>query len=144
MRLVKLMCRLLLMLTLSLPALLASAQTETEGHLIKSIYFGGGSYYVDHFQMEELYHFIDSIPSALSYEVTIHSHTDNIGSAEYNNWLSQMRSTVVTRLLMGKGFPPESMEIKDFGMFNPVYDNRTQEGRERNRRVDVIFWPVLL
>lgn len=138
------MYRLLFVLILSLPVFQASAQTETEGHLIKSIYFGGGSYHVDRIQLEDLYHFIDSIPNAISYEVTIHSHTDNIGSAEYNNWLSEMRSTVVTQLLMNKGFRPESMEIKDFGMFNPVYDNSTQEGRERNRRVDVIFWPVLL
>ena len=34
----------------------------------------------------------------------------------------------------------EAIEIKDFGLFNPIYDNSTWEGRRMNRRVDVILW----
>ena len=34
----------------------------------------------------------------------------------------------------------EAIEIKDFGLFNPVYDNSTGYGRRMNRRVDIILW----
>ena len=42
--------------------------------------------------------------------------------------------------LENKGIKKESIEIKDFGLFNPTYDNSTNYGRRMNRRVDIIFW----
>lgn len=115
-----------------------------DGYLIKSIYFGGGSAYVDHIQKQELIQFLDSIPGVLSYTITIHSHTDNIGGKAYNAWLSQMRSERTVLILAEYGFTPEAMEIKDFGMLNPIYDNDTLVGRLKNRRVDIIFWPQVM
>lgn len=122
------------------------ALAQEEGHpeyLIKSIYFGGGSYYVDSLQREDLLHFLDSIPDLGMYDISIHSHTDNIGGAAYNEWLSQMRSESVIFELVNNHIDPNSIVIKDFGQFNPVFDNSTWEGRRRNRRVDVIFWPLV-
>lgn len=123
------------------------AQIEEEikkkGYLLTSIYFGGGSYYVDEIQVEELNHLIDSIPNVKDFTITIHSHTDNIGGAAYNEWLSQMRSESVIQELLFSEFSRSQIEIRDFGQFNPVYDNSTWEGRIRNRRVDIIFWPIV-
>lgn len=120
------------------------SQEQSQGYILKSIYFGGGSYYVDDYQLEDLYHLIDSIPDIRNYTITIHSHTDNIGGAEYNEWLSNMRSESVIAELLGIEFKANQIEIKDFGQFNPVYDNSTWEGRLKNRRVDIIFWPLVL
>lgn len=114
-----------------------------KGYILQSIYFGGGSYYVDEFQINELNHLIDSIPNIKDYTITIHSHTDNIGGAAYNEWLSQMRSESVIQELLLSEFSMSQIEIKDFGQFNPVFDNGTWEGRLKNRRVDIIFWPVV-
>ncbi len=114
-----------------------------KGYILKSIFFGGGSFYVDDLQIAELNHLIDSIPNIRDFTITIHSHTDNIGGAAYNEWLSQMRSESVVQELIMSEFSPSQIEIKDFGQFNPVYDNSTWEGRMRNRRVDIIFWPVV-
>lgn len=136
--------KLLILAALVISAVSGFAQEQEEGLLIKSVYFGGGSYYVDPYQIEELYHFIDSIPNALNFTITIHSHTDNIGGAAYNDWLSGMRSEMVARILQKKGYLKEAMEIKDFGMHNPVYDNSTWEGKLKNRRVDIIFWPLTM
>ena len=122
---------------------MCQAQLDEKGYILKSIYFGGGSYYVDEVQLAELVHLIDSIPNIRDFTVTIHSHTDNIGGAAYNEWLSQMRSESVIQELVFSEFSPSQIEIKDFGQFNPVYDNSTWEGRMRNRRVDIIFWPVV-
>ncbi len=112
-------------------------------YILKSIYFGGGSYAIDSLQLEELYYFIDSIPDINFYSISIHSHTDNIGGVQYNEWLSQMRGNSVINQLMNKEFKRENIVIKDFGQFNPVYDNTTFVGRMRNRRVDIIFWPMV-
>ena len=119
---------------------------QDEGHpeyLMRSIYFGGGSYSIDSLQLAELQHFIDSIPDVNFYSISIHSHTDNIGGARYNEWLSGMRGGSVIRELVIKEISPNNIVMKDFGQFNPVYDNSTFIGRIRNRRVDIIFWPMV-
>ncbi|MBV6642615.1 MAG: OmpA family protein [Cyclobacteriaceae bacterium] len=120
------------------------AQAQEQGQIIRSIYFGGGSWYIDEYQIKELYHFIDSLPGSMSYSISIHSHTDNIGGVEFNQMLSEYRSQAALRVLLQKGYPEESIEIRDFGLHNPVFDNSTHEGRLKNRRVDIIFWPQVL
>lgn len=111
--------------------------------LLKSIYFGGGSYYVDEIQINELYDFIDGVEKLEDYEIIIFSHTDNIGGVEFNRWLSQMRSEAVKLELIRHGIVEELIEIRDFGLSNPLYTNRSNSGRRGNRRVDVILWPLV-
>lgn len=113
-----------------------------EPSMIKSIYFGGGSYYIDPRQAEELRVFIKSFPNIQNYTITIHSHTDNIGSDEFNQMLSEMRSYMSIQKLVQMDVPREIISIHDFGEFNPIYDNSTHQGRLKNRRVDIILWPV--
>lgn len=131
----------ILCLTLSVIA----QQKETERpYILKSIYFGGGSYYIDEVQLHELKQLVDSVENIKDYTITIHSHTDNIGGATYNEWLSEMRGDAVIRELLLMDLSSSQIEKRDFGQFNPVYDNNTWEGRARNRRVDVIFWPMMM
>ena len=110
----------------------------------KSIYFDGGSWYIDEFQSTELLHWIDSIPNLLDkYEIQLISHTDPIGGKEYNEWLSQMRSGAVFKLLLDQHIPEKKISIKDWGLDNAVYENDTWRGRIMNRRVDVIIHPIV-
>ena len=110
----------------------------------KSIYFGGGSYYVDDSQIEKLYHWLDSIPNMLDkYSIQLISHTDPIGGKAYNEWLSKMRSEAVQQLLLDKSIPEHKITIKDWGLDNPVYSNTTYNGMQMNRRVDVILYPIV-
>lgn len=126
---------------LLLSSAMAIAQNFGEPSAIRSIYFRGGSYYVDREQTEALQHFLDSIPNLHNFLITVHSHTDNVGGKEFNEWLSEMRSeSVVEKLISNERVKPELIEIKDFGLFNPIYDNSTWEGRRKNRRVDIILW----
>ncbi len=111
--------------------------------LLKSVYFGGGSYYIDTYQSDELLNWINEVPSLHDYEIIIFSHTDNIGGVEYNKWLSQMRGEAVFQELIQRGIDKELIEIRDFGLKNPLYTNRSSAGRLMNRRVDVILWPVV-
>lgn len=128
-------------LIIQLPVLYAQ-QISPDSSLIKSIYFRGGSYYIDNNQYLELKKFIESFSNIENYTITVHSHTDNIGSPEYNQMLSEMRSERAVDKLVGLKVPEEIISIHDFGEFNPIYDNNTFEGRIRNRRVDIILWPL--
>jgi len=119
----------------------SKAQKFGEPSHVQSIYFGGGSYYVSNRQSKQLKHFLDSISNVHNYVITVHSHTDNRGGKEYNKWLSMMRSEmVIEELIQHHKVKKEVIEVKDFGLFNPIHDNTTWEGRRRNRRVDIIFW----
>lgn len=131
-------------ITLVLVGVFVFGQTQKQPqYILRSVYFGGGSHYVDSLQRMALYQFLDSIPNRTFYQISIHSHTDNIGGAAYNAWLSQMRSESVIAELLFKEIDPNSISIRDFGQFNPVFDNSTPVGRARNRRVDIIFWPLV-
>lgn len=122
-------------------SIVAKAQDFGEPSFIKSVYFRGGSHFIEWEQSEHLQTFLDSIPNIHNYIITVHSHTDNVGGKEYNQWLSEMRSeSVIEELLINEKVRKESIEIQDFGLFNPIYDNSTWEGRRKNRRVDIILW----
>jgi len=110
----------------------------------KSIYFDGGSYYIDEQQATELMHWIDSIPNLLDkYQIQLISHTDPIGGKQYNEWLSEMRSGAVYQLLIDQHIPEKIISIKDWGLENPVNQNDSWRGRIMNRRVDVIIHPIV-
>ena len=115
-----------------------------EPYLIHRIFFGGGSYYIDDQQIQELNEFLDQFTDLENYEIEVHSHTDNIGSIEFNQRLSFMRSRSVVRHIILKNIPEEIILIEDYGELNPLYDNSTWDGKLSNRRVDVIIKPVVL
>lgn len=127
---------------LTLYSFVCTGQKQDE--IRKSIFFGGGSYYIDEFQAEDLYLWLDSVPNLLEkYDIHLISHTDPIGGKEYNEWLSKMRSAAVQQLLLRKEIPEFKISVKDWGLENPVYRNDTNKGRYLNRRVDVILYPIL-
>jgi outer membrane protein OmpA-like peptidoglycan-associated protein len=111
--------------------------------VVRSIYFGGGSAYIIKQQAQELYDFVKNIQHLEYYEINIMSHTDNIGGREFNEYLSRMRSVSVIELLKAMDIPQEKIKFKDFAYDAPAYDNNTWEGRERNRRVDIQFKPIV-
>jgi OOP family OmpA-OmpF porin len=124
--------------------LLSYAAFTQQAPLIKSVFFGGGSAYIDARQVAEIQEFVQSIEHPENYQISISSHTDNIGGVEYNQWLSEQRSNSVTRQLVNNNISEELIGRIDNGQMNPLYDNRTFRGRLANRRVDIIFTPLFL
>ncbi|HZB12334.1 MAG TPA: OmpA family protein [Chryseolinea sp.] len=118
---------------------------QYQDEIRKSIFFGGGSYFVDEVQIDELYHWLDSVPNLLEkYDIHLISHTDPIGGKEYNEWLSKMRSEAVQQIILNRGDISErKITIKDWGLDNPVYSNTSYGGMQMNRRVDVILYPII-
>jgi outer membrane protein OmpA-like peptidoglycan-associated protein len=68
----------------------------------------------------------------------IEGHTDSVGSDEFNQQLSERRSDSVRDFLAEQGVAPSSMTAHGFGKTQPVASNDTAEGRQRNRRVELV------
>jgi outer membrane protein OmpA-like peptidoglycan-associated protein len=70
--------------------------------------------------------------------LAIEGHTDNIGSDEANMKLSQQRADAVRSFLVQEGLAPDMVTAVGLGEGQPVADNSTNEGRQKNRRVEII------
>ena len=68
---------------------------------------------------------------------TATGHTDNIGTAEYNQKLSERRAQAVVDYLASKGVYPGRIKPIGMGLTKPIADNATEEGRAQNRRVTI-------
>lgn len=71
-------------------------------------------------------------------ELAIEGHTDNVGSEELNQKLSEKRAETVQAYLLQQGLAETSVASRGFGETSPVADNSTAEGRQRNRRVEIV------
>ena len=69
--------------------------------------------------------------------VEVAGHTDSVGTDEHNMDLSQRRAEAVRAYLIGKGISAERLVAKGYGESQPVADNDTEEGRFKNRRVEL-------
>jgi outer membrane protein OmpA-like peptidoglycan-associated protein len=78
-------------------------------------------------------------PQYSAYRVQVEGYTDNIGSDSYNQRLSQRRAESVKRYLT-QHFPIQSerLVVRGFGKSKPIASNDTSEGRDKNRRVEVV------
>jgi OOP family OmpA-OmpF porin len=73
----------------------------------------------------------------------IGGHTDNVGSAEYNQKLSEKRANSVRQYLINKfGIDGSRLTAAGYGLTEPVADNDTEEGRQQNRRVEAVMEAV--
>jgi outer membrane protein OmpA-like peptidoglycan-associated protein len=68
----------------------------------------------------------------------IEGHTDSVGGDEYNQQLSERRSDAVRDFLAEQGVAGSAMTAKGLGKTQPVASNDTAEGRQRNRRVELV------
>jgi outer membrane protein OmpA-like peptidoglycan-associated protein len=122
------------------------AQTTTspadQDHII-SIFFGGGSYYIDREQAGKLKDFLDGLGNLEGYEVEVQGHTDDIGNRAYNLRLSDFRARAVKSLLLKYPIPEELIGMLPLGEDAPSFNNQTWEGKLSNRRVDIIFKRIL-
>jgi len=71
-------------------------------------------------------------------KVMIEGHTDNVGAAAANQALSEKRAQSVRDWLTEKGIAASRLTAKGYGASNPVADNTTEEGRAKNRRVELV------
>ena len=87
-------------------------------------------------ELDRLAAILEKEPQA---QVEIDGYTDNVGTEAYNIELSRRRAEQVYQYLIGRGLDKARLTAKGFGTSSPVAGNDTEEGRARNRRVEVWF-----
>jgi OOP family OmpA-OmpF porin len=70
--------------------------------------------------------------------VEVGGHTDSIGSDQYNQKLSERRAQTVADELVKDGISASRLTVRGYGKRKPIADNKTEAGRARNRRVELV------
>jgi outer membrane protein OmpA-like peptidoglycan-associated protein len=71
------------------------------------------------------------------WKLQISGHTDNVGASQANLILSKKRAEAVRDFLVEKGVDKLRLNVLFFGETQPIADNNTDEGRQKNRRVEM-------
>jgi outer membrane protein OmpA-like peptidoglycan-associated protein len=85
--------------------------------------------------MQKLADFLRKYPGR---KIVVEGHTDNTGSEEYNQELSERRARAVAPALRAAGVDPARMNVRGMGEDYPIAPNTTAAGRQQNRRVEVL------
>lgn len=85
--------------------------------------------------LDELVQFMNQYPQA---NVEITGYTDSSGAAAYNQKLSEKRAQSVANVLESEGIDSSRITVSGEGENNPIASNETREGREQNRRVEIV------
>jgi len=84
--------------------------------------------------LDEIYDLVHANPAIKL--LSIEGHTDNQGTPDYNQRLSDDRASAVLNYLQKKGLDPSRMTATGYGLTKPIATNDTDEGRQKNRRVE--------
>ncbi|MCK3684566.1 OmpA family protein [Maribellus sp. YY47] len=101
------------------------------------ILFATGKSLLSETSKQALTKFAASLVSNPQTDVTIYGHTDNTGSREINEKLSNERAESVSKFLIGKGVSGSRLTTEGKAYDEPVADNSTAAGRAQNRRVEI-------
>lgn len=71
-------------------------------------------------------------------KLAVNGHTDNTGDAAHNQKLSEGRASAVMAAIVAKGIDAARLSAKGFGQDQPLVDNSTEEGKAKNRRVELV------
>jgi len=110
-----------------------------EIYVLENLLFEVNGYTVKGEGKKQLQALVSHLKAEPSLNISIYGHTDNVGSPEYNKELSQKRAKAVGLFLVDNGLSPFRIAWKGFGDISPVAKNETQEGRDKNRRVEFVI-----
>ncbi len=108
----------------------------------KNIYFDTGKSILQSKSYITLNGVADILIKYPRYHLEIGGHTDNVGNDESNRVLSSERAKSCYEFMLSRGISKERLTFKGYGESQPVADNKTESGREANRRVEfTVFLP---
>ena len=79
-----------------------------------------------------------ALKSAASLKIEVGGHTDNVGTSQANEKLSDERAKAVMAALVKRGVAANRLSAKGYGQSAPIADNRSEDGRAKNRRVELV------
>ena len=108
------------------------------GYIALNILFETGKSAIQSASLPIVDQILELMKSEATLKISIEGHTDNVGDAVSNKKLSNDRAKAVMDALIAKGIDKTRMAYVGWGQEKPVADNRTEEGRAQNRRVEIV------
>jgi outer membrane protein OmpA-like peptidoglycan-associated protein len=105
---------------------------------MSDVLFDTGSYTLKPGAREKLAKISGIVLAHPGLNLQIEGHTDSVGSDDFNQQLSERRADSVRDFLAEQGVPGSAISARGFGKTQPVASNDTAEGRQRNRRVELV------
>jgi len=109
-----------------------------DGHIALYINFDTGKSIVRDESKPIIEQIVQMMKSNPDLKIGVEGHTDNVGNPESNKTLSEARAKSVVSAIIAQGIPADRLTPAGFGQDKPVADNKTEEGRAKNRRVELI------
>lgn len=104
--------------------------------ILENIFFDVDKYDLQEKSLTELRKILRFLQENPGVRVEISGHTDNTGSASYNVQLSEKRAAAVNSYLVSQGISAGRLIPKGYGSQQPIADNDSEEGRQKNRRIE--------
>ncbi|MHC1752508.1 OmpA family protein [Humidesulfovibrio sp.] len=116
---------------------MAPAAAECETITFGNLNFGFDKYQITEEMKPALEQALTILKDSKCQKFTVEGHTDNVGGVPYNQKLSERRAGSVAKWLYEQGFPMSRLNVVGKGKLEPKFDNKTEEGRHLNRRVEI-------
>lgn len=104
--------------------------------VLRDVYFETASFKLKKESYTELNKLVSILKKNPKSKVEISGHTDNTGDAGKNMTLSKNRARAVYNYVVSKGIPKKQLVHKGYGQTKPIADNKTEEGKAKNRRTE--------
>jgi outer membrane protein OmpA-like peptidoglycan-associated protein len=106
---------------------------------LQNIFFETGSSTLLPSSYPELNKLLSTLINNEQMKIELRGHTDNIGTDEYNQQLSEARAKSVYQYLIDHAIDAGRLSFKGFGESQPVATNETEYGRQQNRRTEFVI-----
>ncbi len=107
-----------------------------------SVYFPYNSSEIQSESIADLDKLVKRLGTQKEYIIQLISNTDSIGSVNYNHRLGKRRGSTVKKFFESSGIKTYSIDIINKGETAPKYDNSNDDNRQKNRRTDIVIFPV--
>lgn len=106
-------------------------------YTLENIFFDFNKYTLKPASYKTLNALVKELKSNPDMIIEVAGHTDNLGDDRFNMRLSQKRANAVKQYLVKHGISPNRIIAKGYGETQPITTNKTEIGRQRNRRVEI-------
>ena len=109
-----------------------------DGHISLYINFDFGKSVIRDESNPIIEQIVQMMKSNPDLKIGVEGHTDNVGSPASNKTLSEARAKSVVSAIVGQGISADRLSPAGYGQEKPIADNNTEEGRAKNRRVELV------
>ena len=109
-----------------------------EGHIALYINFDTGKSTIKPESKPIINQIVEMMKANPDLKISVEGHTDNVGNPKSNKTLSDERAKSVVAAIVAQGIDAKRMNAAGYGEDKPIADNKTEEGRAKNRRVELV------